>query len=166
MTAMTLCCDSEMLRILNSFENASVNKFDDRIRLQKLAFLARELGVADSGFLFSWYRHGPYSPGLTRMLFQASDLGELRTSRKPLAPNEAAIVEKVELLLGKDGVNDPRKLELYASVWYMLPGKITENAVKRAVQFLAEKKPKFSDAEVRRCIDEVKKFRQNHEPSA
>lgn len=163
---MTLCCDSEMLRILNSFENASVDKFDDRIRLQKLAFLARELGVADSEFLFSWYRHGPYSPGLTRMLFQASDLGELRTSQKPLAPNEAAIVEKVKQLLGRDGVNDPGKLELYASVWYMLPGKITEDTVKRAVQILAKKKPKFSDGEVRRCANEIKRFRQNHMPSA
>lgn len=153
--------DNETFRVLNSLSDASIDEFTDRLRLQKLGYLAQELG-ATGWFMFSWYLHGPYSPSLTRTLYSAADIGRLGSPTDSLTSSENKIVEKMELLLGRDGLNDPHKLELYASVWYLLPNKITENVVERTVQILGERKPDFDHAEVDECISSIKQFRQKY----
>lgn len=61
--------ENETMRIVNSFGYVSLEEFEDRLRLQKLGYLAQELG-ASGGFMFSWYHRGPYSPTLTRAVVE------------------------------------------------------------------------------------------------
>lgn len=42
--------------------------FNSRLILQKTVYLMQEFGL-NRGYYFSWYIHGPYSPALTRELY-------------------------------------------------------------------------------------------------
>ena len=55
---MSIYEENETLRILNSLCDVSLDRFNDRLRLQKLGYLAQALG-ASGGFTFSWYLRGP-----------------------------------------------------------------------------------------------------------
>jgi len=88
-----------MLRILNVLTNVSVDDFNDRLRLQKIVYLAREIGF-DCGFAFDWYVRGPYSPSLTRMLYSANELGTLRIDYVELSHHERSVAENLKRLLG------------------------------------------------------------------
>lgn len=44
-------------------ENISVRSFSQRKRLQKLIYIAQEMGI-ESRYNFGWYKYGPYSSGL------------------------------------------------------------------------------------------------------
>ena len=152
--------DNETFRIINSLGDVSIDEFDDRLRLQKLGYLAQEMG-ASGGFMFWWYIRGPYSPSLTRLLYDANDIGKLGNQYE-LTPNEHMIIKKMERLLGRDNLANPRLLELYASAWYLLPSKeMTEKDVSRVVAVLREKKPDFDESKVRSCISAIKEFRQS-----
>jgi uncharacterized protein YwgA len=152
-----------LLQLLSTVANPSVKKFEDRIRLQKLTYLAREIGF-DTGFSFSWYLHGPYSPSLTNFLFSAEDLGVLGKPPKLSAEDERAMtttVKKLKELLG-DKVSDPRTLELVASVWYVVPrGTVTEKRQRELVKMLGQMKPDFTEEEYRRTVERVLKFRES-----
>ena len=111
--------------------------------------------------MFSWYIRGPYSPSLTRLLYDAEDSGILGTDQS-LTPKERQIIEKIEALVGKDGLSDPLLLELYASVWYLLPDKITKKDSERVIRIFKEKKPDFKESEVINCITKIEQFRRIH----
>ena len=151
--------DNETFRIVNSLDDVSIDKFNDRLRLQKLGYLAQKLG-STGGFMFSWYIRGPYSSSLARLLYDAEDSGMLGANHH-LTSDECKIIERIGNLVGKNGLSNPPLLELYASVWYLLPGKITEEDIKRVIRVLEEKKPDFKKSEVINCIAKIKKFRGN-----
>lgn len=46
-----------------------IDTFNDRLLMQKSVYLAQALGV-NLGYHFGWYLRGPYSPALTRDLFE------------------------------------------------------------------------------------------------
>ncbi|KAG2472740.1 MAG: hypothetical protein NPMRTH4_1800002 [Nitrosopumilales archaeon] len=145
------------LRILNSLCNVSLDKFNDRLILQKLGYLAQSLG-ASGGFNFSWYLRGPYSPILTKMLYKAEKSGVFK--KKPnLYVDEKKIVKKLKKLL-KNELDDPQKLELYASVWYLIPKQdVTQGDVKYIIDTIREEKPDYSINEIKNTIETVLKFK-------
>jgi len=151
--------ENPIIRIANVLTNVSIDDFNSRLKLQKIGFLAQELG-ARTGFAFNWYRRGPYSPSLTRMLYSAEDLGMLRIDNVELTTSEKRILRHLRELLGR-GVDDPRTLELFASVWYFLPNSIPSRRDKeRLVEVLVENKPQFERRELLEALNRIISFRE------
>ena len=49
--------------------NFDADEFDDRLRMQKLVYLAGEFGF-DHGYSYNMYLHGPYSPDLAKDYYE------------------------------------------------------------------------------------------------
>ena len=154
---MSIYEENETFRILNSLCNVSLDKFNDRLRLQKLGYLSQALG-ASGGFTFSWYLRGPYSSSLTRMLYRAEEVGVLG-KKMSLLKQEKGIIKNLKKLL-KNELNDPRFLELYASVWYLLPKRtVTKEDVGYVIETISEEKPDYTTTEIKNCINAILKFK-------
>jgi len=147
-----------IIRILNALTSVSIYDFDDRMRLQKLAYLAREMGL-DCGLAFEWYVKGPYSPSLTRILFAADELGVLRIENPKLSDSEEKMVQNLKRLLGAD-IEDSRALELMASVSYFLPkGYLSKESIDETIRKLQVHKPHFKRDEIEAAINRIVQFR-------
>jgi len=155
---MTIYRENETMKIINSLCDVSLEQFDDRLRLQKVAFLAQKLG-ASGGFTFSWYRRGPYSPSLTTALFQCESAGELGIT-STLNSKENSVVRRLNILLGKK-INDPRTLELFASVWYFLPrSNVSAKDKDETIRDVTHFKPKYTKKEISSSVEKILKFRK------
>ena len=80
------------IRIINALTSFYIVQFDDRLRLQKIVFLSRQLGH-DLGYSYNWYARGPYSPSLTRILFTAHKQDQLVLEDYELNSDERDIVK-------------------------------------------------------------------------
>ena len=151
---------NETFCILNTIPDMSLDNFSDRMRFQKIGYLAQKMG-ADGQFMFSWYIHGPYSGSLTKMLYRADYLDILDGKRAP-TPREKRIIGKIKYLMGVNNLDDMRLLELYASVWYLLPGDIVTDAdEKRVIETMKAEKPHFEENEIYKCINNIKNYVEN-----
>lgn len=82
--------------------NFNVNRFDHRLRLQKLVYLAKVLGVPRLDYNFNLYLRGPYSPQLAEDYYSLG--GGLISEDEVLAfMNDKAFCKFTELVNGKDG---------------------------------------------------------------
>jgi uncharacterized protein YwgA len=153
--------ENPIIRIANALVSVSIDDFDSRLKLQKIGFLAQEMG-ADIGFTFNWYRRGPYSPSLTRTLYSAEELGLLKITNPQLSAPERKIANDLRELLGGD-LENPKALELIASVWYLIPGiPQQEEDKEHALDVLVEQKPQFTRDELREGLDRVVAFRSRY----
>lgn len=153
--------ENETMRIVNSFCGVSLTTFEDRLRLQKLGYLAQELG-ASGGFMFSWYHRGPYSPTLTRELFRYESMGRLGADPR-LTRRERGVVARMKRLLGR-GIDSARTLELYASLWYLLPRRgrygIASREAREAIDDLLDQKRQFARREAAEAAAAILEFRR------
>jgi len=148
---------TEVVALLNALTDVSVDDFDSRLKLQKLSYLAWAVGL-NYGLAFNWYVRGPYSPTLTRILFNARDLGTLQRERVQLRENEKKAVRKLKRFLGKD-ISDPRSLELIASVWYFLPpGEVTGKQKKEVIERVRAEKPELRLREIEETVNRILRF--------
>lgn len=99
----------------------------DRLKLQKTIYLLQAYGL-QLGYGFSWYRYGPYSQDLV------SDAYRVLHAEEPKYEKEAQLwsfnqasrreFDTFRKICGETLLNDPRQLELVASVdfayttWY------------------------------------------------
>lgn len=150
--------NESVLRILRSLGPIRLDAFSDRLRLQKLAYLAQEMG-ADKKYSYSWYVYGPYSSSLTSALYSGVELDKF-DSKPNLTEDEDKIASKLEMLLGKN-ISDPDKLEIFASVWYLLPA--TREATKKdqdtIIEVMHKKKPYFKNSDVCNALGTILSFR-------
>ena len=70
---MSIFEENPLTPILQAFGELKLDYFSDRLRLQKLGYLAQKMGVS-GGFPYSWYIRGPYSRSLTSFLFMGDDM--------------------------------------------------------------------------------------------
>ncbi len=122
-----------------------MNNFSQRKRLQKLGFLLQEWGL-DLPYRFTWYIHGPYSPGLTQMLYDISQTRD--TEPQELTHDELKRLKEFRNFLGDD-IADSDKLEVLASV-HFLREKANETGASRddVLLVLKEKKPYFAKDDI------------------
>ena len=153
----------KVLSLLNSLTTPSLDSFNERLVLQKLTYLGREVGL-DSGFSFSWYVHGPYSPSLARLLYSMHDVGLLSRKWKLESNEEKEVTtaeKRLRQLLGDD-LADPRALELIASTWYAIPpGLKIEGGKEETINYLHDIKPKYTRAEYAAALERVLRFRES-----
>ena len=141
--------------ILNLFEsleqNLSVDTFSARKQLQKLVYLAEVFRI-DMGFKFNWYIHGPYSPDLTRVMF---DKEKGKSVKIKDMSNLESNVSKLKNFLGDD-INSSDRLELIASVHYV--SSIVADPISEKTDILNtiyDEKPQFSKIDVEQCYERV-----------
>jgi len=152
--------DKNTIQMLNALTSVSLDEFDDRLKLQKLVFIARKMGFP-IGYSFSWYARGPYSPSLTRMLFSANEQGQLLQTDPELTGEEAGVVRRLREFLGSD-VDNPRMLELLASVWYYMRKRTySPDEKKTLIRTILHRKSQFSETDVKSAFERIQRFRES-----
>lgn len=135
---------------LLGFDGIQMIPFSNRLRYQKLVYLAQNLGLG-LGYGYSWYVRGPYSPALTRTLFNIKQQPPLFEQGKTTTfKHEKEIVQKLDTLkeiLGNNFEN-AYYLEVLASLHYLhttLPSG--ENDCSHIKQRLIKIKPDLKNVE-------------------
>jgi uncharacterized protein YwgA len=98
----------------------SVDSFEDRLRVQKVAFVLQQCGVR-LNYRYSWYLHGPYSSELTSDLYRIASQHDYfadRTQNLSFVPEIHERVNKLREILGPI-LNDAQLLEAIASILYI-----------------------------------------------
>lgn len=151
---------NSLLRVLRSFGEINLDYFSERLRLQKLGYLSQKLS-GNEEYSYSWYIHGPYSTSLTSDLFTGDEMG-LFEKDVELNDKEKEVSKLLRILLEGE-VNDPNFLELYASIWYLMPkGKLSEDEGKSIADILCKEKPQFSGTEIKTAMGKIISFREKY----
>lgn len=132
-------------------QELSVDTFSARKKLQKLVYLSEVFGI-DMGFKFHWYIHGPYSPRLTRVMF---DKEKGKSAKIKDMPNFEDKISELKDFLGDD-ISDSNRLELVASVHYV--SFLVDDPIEQKEEILNtiyEEKPKFEKLDVEHCYERV-----------
>lgn len=121
----------------------NLDSFSDRIRIQKVVYLLKQYDP-DMQFGYSWYIHGPYSPELTRLLFEDDEGKPARLREENLAT-----INEIRNFLMED-LYSPDHLELIVSLLYLNKnGEALGLKTRDEIEgFLMQEKPQFSDEEV------------------
>lgn len=121
-----------------------LSTFKGRLRIQKSVYLLREFGI-DLGFRHNWYVHGPYSPGLTRVLFNQPTS---KAAARQLTAKELQTVNEMRNFLGED-LYSAEALELVVSLLYLIRyGPPDFDTKQKIVAFLDKAKPHFNREQI------------------
>ncbi|MCX7914376.1 MAG: hypothetical protein N2511_07310 [Thermodesulfovibrionales bacterium] len=141
---------NKLLGYLHKTEGATtLDTLNNRKIIQKKVYLLQELGLK-LNYYFGWYVYGPYSPELTRSLFEKRALLEGEDpSRIELTKEELELINKLNSMIKEV---DPNRLdywlELLASLAYL-----------KSKEELQNRKPsKFKDDDIDKCLKILKKF--------
>ena len=148
------------LGILESFGPANLDRFNDRLRMQKLALLIQGVGEYHA-FAYYWRIRGPYSPELTRMLYSRRESDDAPGGGSLAGPDRELADRVRSLVHGR--VDDPLELELYASVWYLAPKRELPEADKKSILDTMEwSEPHFERERVAATLSEIEAFRRDN----
>lgn len=144
--------------ILSLFEllgiEPSLESLDERKKIQKLVYFSEVFGI-NLGFSFTWYIWGPYSPGLTKVLFN-KERG--KSSDFKASPTILDKIKKLKNFLGED-INSSKNLELISSLHYIFEiASKTNKSEKDALKLFYEEKPQFTKEEVEKYLPKVKQI--------
>jgi len=128
----------------------NMDDFQDRLKYQKLVYLMQNYGLP-LGYGYSWYVRGPYSPELTKTLFNISNNPSLFTQGRDLKfKNETAVasqIDKFGKLLGED-LTDPIFLEVLASMVFIKKAYCSKKLGKEDIKkLLLSLKPRLKHEE-------------------
>jgi len=117
-----------------------LNSFTGRKRIQKSVYLLQQLG-ANLHFGYTWYVHGPYSPDLTRTIFNPIQDQPSRELNK----NELEIVNIARNFLAQYFYSAD-SLELVVSLIYVIKNGLKDgyDSKQKIIGYLREQKPHFS----------------------
>jgi len=128
--------------------NPKLETFTERKLLQKLVYLLQAFGV-DLKFYHNWYLHGPYSPDLTRILYEMTESKSF--PQEELNESETARISKLKSFLGED-IHSSDKLELLVSIHYLRERALAIGVpAEEVLRTIKKVKPYFSDKEVQEC---------------
>ena len=104
--------------VLDHLDTTDISTVEDRMEVQKAIYLAQAAGVS-LGYSYGWYVKGPYSPALTRDYY---GLGSEDGQSAKLKSSAVEKLNRVKALMAApiDGLRRPQKLELLASLHYLL----------------------------------------------
>jgi uncharacterized protein YwgA len=130
--------------VLRRVGRFSINKFQDRLRVQKSVYLLQAFGIY-LGYNFNWYLYGPYSPALARDAFEVLPITD-RFEPQPFF--EAATEERFASFLKflGDRKDDPQWMELVGSL-HMLNRLYGEKGRETIFKKMAKKQPYLTEAQ-------------------
>lgn len=133
--------------LLNSIGTFDIDKFSDRLRMQKSIYLLQSFGV-DLGYEFYWYIHGVYSKELSKDGREAAvfthELPDI--SNEEWSPNIKERIEKFMAFI-KPKQHSANALEIISSILYLHKLGLDEDLVLKLVE---NKKVEFTRDQ---CID-------------
>jgi len=134
-----------------------MGSFTSRKRTQKIVYLLKQFG-ADLKFGYTWYLHGPYSPDLTRTLFNPTD--EDLKLKRDLTRTELDSLNRMRNFLADD-LYSVDSLELIVSLIYLTKHGPEQgyNTKAKIVDFLQEQKPQFSAEDIEACWGKIEQAR-------
>lgn len=140
---------------------SDVSGFDSRLILQKAVYLLEEAGIR-LGYSFNWYLRGPYSPSLTR------DLYDLAANKEDVAgwvlddQSKSAAIRLQSLFAtptNEDIAVKAKRLELLASLHYLARRRrLKVDDCEQATAQLAKNGKHYSRDEVQNAIQELRRF--------
>ncbi|MFB7802577.1 hypothetical protein ACFC1O_08305 [Bacillus subtilis] len=138
----------------------SVNSLDDRVIAQKIVYLAGQMGVQCGDYEFSWYKKGPYSPALTRVLYnEKSNQNKLDLTQYKIKDKVKEQLEPLKQALGQNilGLTEADWIELLASAHFLYEeySYLGRNFV---VNKLITEKPKYEIKHVEYALDILAKI--------
>lgn len=149
-----------ILRVVRNITPIKMSEFDDRMYMQKLAYLVQAMGISGA-HNFSWYVRGPYSPTMTKQLFHHLERGTY-DEVPPMNAAETTAHDKIRELLGAR-INEPLALELFASLWYLMPrAEISDSQQDDIIRIMCRDKPHFPSERISRALSEIITFRRKH----
>ncbi|MCA9162489.1 MAG: hypothetical protein R3C99_23825 [Pirellulaceae bacterium] len=139
--------------------SGDVSDFASRLILQKTVYLIEEAGIKLS-YPFNWYLRGPYSPALTRDLF------DLASNREDidgwvLDEHSRSVAQRLRPLISDEPDEEPaakaRRLELLASLHYLSRRRgVDLRDAEQATAQLALNGKHFNNAEVVAAIQRLR----------
>ena len=145
---------TDVMSYLKSLGLTSLDTFEGRVSIQKIVYILRQFG-AELPFGYTWYAHGPYSPDLTKTLFNPAP-GEEGSTKEP-TKHQLAIMNDVRTFLGSDFYSVD-SLELIASLIFLINHAQEQGLTSKAIvnEFLWKKKPQFSNTEIEAAWKRIK----------
>lgn len=136
--------------------NPKMESFEERKRVQKLVYLLDKTVGMNFDFPYNWYLHGPYSPDVTKIIFNVVEKRqEVDSNPTILDSNDFRKIEKLKSFLKAD-IDSIDELELLVSVHYLLTcSGNSKPSIKEIVSFMQEKKPYFTENEVQKAIERL-----------
>lgn len=149
-----------MLRVLRALGPVDADSFDERLRLQKLAYLVQEIGGGP--FVYYWGMRGPSSPAFAELIAGEEEgdgkQGGGAVEAEP-SEDEEELARRVRTLVG-GRVDDPLEAELYASVWYLTPTRRLSDWERESIrESMRRAKPHFAKERVGQVLGEIEAFR-------
>jgi uncharacterized protein YwgA len=141
--------------------NPKMTTFAERKKVQKLVYLLDKVFEMHFNFSYSWYLHGPYSPEVTNLVFDAIEGRQNADSNPTILSNEdKSRIGRLKTFLGSD-IESNDKLELLVSLHYLIQCSRNSNLTQKdAVEFLKSKKPYFNDEEIDQATKQLKILEQ------
>lgn len=104
---------------LAGIDHVDMDNFDNRLVYQKIVYLMQNYGLS-LGYGYSWYVKGPYSPELTKTLFNITPQISAESANFVFDDNDS-IIEKVTNFksLLNDQIRNPLFLEILASIIFI-----------------------------------------------
>src|SRR5271170_4633462 len=158
--------DRQQILLAKSLEAAkvslSVNTFNERLILQKSAYLLQAAGI-NMGYRFQWYIRGPYSPDITAGAFgivNEGESGKNELEKWKLDNKSSARAHSLQPLLSKESesmTDRARRLELLASTLFLFKTEQAKPSDPEGTSKILEKNNKdFSINEVKLAVKEMK----------
>ncbi len=143
----------KLLACLNTLDfHPKVDDFQDKLIIQKTTCLLELLGL-EFGYPFSIYIRGPYSPDLTRELYENREMVEKLQTNYSVEKRER---EKLSRLAQASDNLNPTMLEIMAT--YSFLTKSCEVESKEALVKLKRLKPFYSEAQIAVGVSRVKQL--------
>lgn len=143
------------LRVLGI--NPKMETFTERKQVQKLAYLLDKVFGMSFDFSYNWYLHGPYSPEVTKKIFDVIEGREvIRSDPGILQDGDVRKIEQLKSFLGSD-INSSDKLELLVSMHFLMQYSRDSNfALEDIIAFLKAKKPYFTGEDISDAINRLR----------
>lgn len=144
----------ELAAILKDVGNFNMDDFAGRLTLQKTVCLLQAFGV-NLGYRFTWYLHGPYC----RALFKDGNevrkvIDELPGAYVSFKGETQERYERFQEFM-QDKKHDPIRLEIGASICYLVAAGIGKGDALRAVE---DKKAEFSRSQCESMWNELEGY--------
>ena len=143
------------LRVLGL--NPNMDTFNERKKLQKVVYLLDKVFGMNFKVSYDWYLHGPYSPEVTKILFDVIEGRQLaRSGPDVLSGKDLRRIDQMKSFLGDD-LNSNDRLELLVSLHFLMQSPEDPNVTQEdIIAFLKKKKPYFTDEEIFEAIDRLR----------
>jgi len=128
-----------------------INKFNDRLILQKLTYILKNAGL-DFGYRFNWHIRGPYSISLSSDAFEFYQNPDRRCVE--ISDKDKRYLREIRNFLSQD-INNAEKLELIASLLFLKNEENLSFSDPRLVSQLHSLKPWFTERQIKSALNKI-----------